>query len=162
MAEVAPLKQRSARPAQPLQPLPGRRVRLFSREAAGTPPPPSTERPAGDARTATMDGAKQKRLIRGELPIDARLDLHGLTREAAHRRLDQFLLRAESQGWRCVLVITGRGRGRLDEPPTGILREALPRWLNAPEHQHRVLGWHPARRDHGGDGAFYVLLRRQR
>lgn len=162
MAEVAPLKSRSPRLAPTLHPLPGQRVRLFSREAAAAPPPLSLERPAGDARIAGMDGAKQRRLIRGELAIDARLDLHGLTREAAHRRLDQFLRRAEGEGWRCLLVITGRGRGPIDEPPAGILREALPRWLNAPDHRHRVLGWHPARREHGGDGAFYVLLRRQR
>ncbi|MCS6877188.1 MAG: Smr/MutS family protein [Geminicoccaceae bacterium] len=97
----------------------------------------------------------RRRLDRGHFPLGARLDLHGLTQEAAHAALTRFLPRAAEAGHRCVLVITGRG-----ERSGGILRTAVPRWLAEPPLAEKVLGWAEAGRSHGGRGALYVLLRR--
>jgi len=146
--------------APPLAPLPGARPRRIVTSIDHLPL--SGEAPAPSQRIEGMDGAKQKRFIRGELPIEGRLDLHGLTQERAHRALDRFLASAHGAGLRCVIVITGRGRGPIDEAPNGVLYQMVPRWLNAPDHAHRVLGWHPAQRKDGGEGALYVLLRRAR
>lgn len=122
-------------------------------EPAPAPPKPPAPRPA--ARPTPLDRRTLRRLERGHYPIGARLDLHGLTQEAAHGALVGFLARAQAQGHRCVLVITGRG-----ERSGGILRTSVPRWLAEAPLAARVLGWAPAGRGHGGEGALYLLLRR--
>lgn len=108
--------------------------------------------PGVDSRTA-------EKLRRGELAINGRLDLHGHTQEEAHRALIAFVEAAWRRRARCVLVITGKGRG---SEGVGILRAALPRWLNAGPLRPRILAFAPAQAKHGGAGAVYVLLRRQR
>lgn len=105
-----------------------------------------------DRRTAT-------RLRRGQVPIDSRLDLHGLTQKEAHAALIRTLTGAQARGERCVLVITGKG---LSKEGGGILKTMLPRWLGEPTIRPMVLGKEVARPQHGGAGALYVLLRRLR
>lgn len=114
-----------------------------------------------------LDRNSENRLRRGEMPIDARLDLHGLTQDRAARSLHDFVLDAYDEGLRCLLVITGKGRPRDDsrpwyEPQAGILRERVPDWLREPGLRDKILRVVPAARHHGGDGAYYILLRRQR
>ena len=89
-----------------------------------------------------------RRLQRGELRRDAELDLHHMTEGEAHAAVATFLAHAVAQGWRYLLIITGRG---------AILRDAVPRWLT--DHAG-VRFFHPAARAHGGDGALYVVVRR--
>lgn len=108
---------------------------------------------------AGIDRRSAERMRRGKMPIEARLDLHGLDQQKAHGELDGFLARAQAQGLRCVLVITGKGRFS-DEG--GVLRKQVPKWLNLPANRTRVLAFDYARPQHGGSGALYVLLRRQR
>ncbi|MDJ0950025.1 MAG: Smr/MutS family protein [Alphaproteobacteria bacterium] len=105
------------------------------------------------------------RLRRGQLPIDARLDLHGMTQAEAHRALADFIAISHDAGRRCVLVITGKG-GRAEDVSTtqrtGVLRQAVPQWLSGPPNAALVLATAPARPKDGGAGALYVLLRRRR
>jgi DNA-nicking Smr family endonuclease len=108
-----------------------------------------------------IDRRSQVRLKRGLYPIEARLDLHGLTQAEAHARLDAFLGTAHRAGRRCVLVITGKGLRPLEEE-RGVLRRAIPHWLDQPPNRGRVLAYAAARPQHGGSGALYVLLRRGR
>src|SRR5712692_5095602 len=107
-----------------------------------------------------VDRRNAERLRRGERRIDARLDLHGMTQDEAHRALDAFLARAEQAGWRCVLVITGKGRPGTSA--AGVLRTAVPRWLNEAPNRARLLAIAAAQPKDGGAGALYVLLRRRR
>jgi DNA-nicking Smr family endonuclease len=116
------------------------------------PPLAPGESPGVDRRTA-------ERFRRGQLSVEARLDLHGLTQEEAHRALASFVQQAHATGLRTVLVITGKG-GFGDA--RGVLREAVPRWLNEGDLRPRVLSCAWAQPKHGGAGALYVLLRRQR
>jgi DNA-nicking Smr family endonuclease len=110
-----------------------------------------------------LDKRSAERLKRGQLPIEARLDLHGLTQEEAHSALLGFLASSEARGLRCVLVITGKGFRRLGETGgLGVLRSAVPRWLNEAPNRARVLAFSAAQPQHGGGGALYVLLRRRR
>ena len=104
------------------------------------------------------------RLKRGKLPVEGRLDLHGLTQNEAERALSTFLARSQERGHRCVLVITGKGGERRGEDfeRTGVLRRMVPLWLNAPANRARVLAFDEARAQHGGGGALYVLLKRPR
>lgn len=107
--------------------------------------------------TAGIDGGTQKRLFRGDVKIDARLDLHGYNAAQAQRKLTQFLSQARVSGYRCILVITGKGvRG------TGVLRSAVPDWLKSAPLSDLVLAMAQAKPSDGGAGALYVLLRRQR
>ena len=106
-------------------------------------------------RHAGIDRATAQRLKRGRYPVEARLDLHGLTQEAAHRALIDFLGASRAAGRRCILVITGHGR-----TSGGILRHAVPRWLDEPPLRRHILTLAPARPTDGGAAALYVLLRR--
>ena len=126
------------------------------------PVPPVTVKTAGPpdlghGRATGIDRRSSERLHRGRLPIEGRLDLHGMTQAAAAERLAGFIERAEAAGKRCLLVITGKGLAS-----GGILRDQVPRWLNLPPNRGRVLAFDYARPQHGGSGALYVLLKRRR
>ncbi|HLI10170.1 MAG TPA: Smr/MutS family protein [Alphaproteobacteria bacterium] len=109
-----------------------------------------------DARTAG-------RLRRGRLPIQGRLDLHGHTQAEAHKALIAFVESSYRRGDRCLLVITGKGQGSAGgKSQSGVLRAAVPRWLAAEPLRGRILAVTEARPQHGGGGAFYLLLRRER
>ena len=103
---------------------------------------------------AGIDGRTQRRLFRGDVPVDRRLDLHGLTAARAESRLAQFIETAARDGCRCVLVITGKG--------AGILRGHVPDWLKRQPLSLHILALAEARPHDGGSGALYVLLRRKR
>ncbi|MEM6974095.1 MAG: Smr/MutS family protein [Pseudomonadota bacterium] len=117
---------------------------------------------------AGLDRRTAERLRKGAREPDARLDLHGLTAEQAHRRLDRFLAEAVSAGLRVVLVITGKGgRRRPEDAPwlpegRGVLRDAAPRWIRQGAQGRRIVGIYEAHIRHGGAGAFYVYLRKPR
>jgi len=106
---------------------------------------------------AAVDAALHRRLTRGRDAIAARIDLHGLTHDAARAALTAFVGRAVENGWRAVLVITGKGVSG-----DGVLRRRVPDWLaEAPIREH-VAGVSEAHRRHGGEGALYVALKRKR
>ncbi|HCP00140.1 MAG TPA: hypothetical protein DIT35_01485 [Rhodospirillaceae bacterium] len=117
---------------------------------------PFSELVAGDY--ARVDRRTADRFRRGKVPIEARLDLHGLYQGAAHDALTHFITECAAQGKRCVLVITGRG----SREGSGVLRERLPQWLNQPPVRGYVLAFTFSRPQHGGYGAVYVLLKRKR
>ena len=127
--------------------------------AVGVKPSAATLPELAPGSAPGVDGRTAEKLRRGELVIDRRLDLHGHTQEEAHRALIAFVEAAWRRRARCVLVITGKGRGG---EGAGILRAALPRWLNAEPLRPRILAFSSAQAKHGGAGAVYVLLRRQR
>ena len=146
-----PAEHRSATDRRHLAGTPG--------NAGGTPAVPvkPTTAPALSPldRLAGVDRATAERLKRGRRPVEASLDLHGMTQAEAHRALAVFVAGSRAAGWRCVLVITGHGR-----LSGGVLKAAVPRWLEEPDLRHAVLAIAPAQPQHGGHGALYVLLRR--
>jgi DNA-nicking Smr family endonuclease len=121
-----------------------------------------------------IDRRTGQRLTRGQVDIDARIDLHGTGVELARHRLLGFLTNARTSGNRLVLVITGKGASpfarhtlhgssHFHAPEReGRLRRLLPEWLNEPEFRSLVSGFQPAHPRHGGGGAFYVKMRRDR
>ncbi len=112
----------------------------------------------------------RQRVASGRTPIDARLDLHGLTQKQAHAALLRFLRGAQADGARIALVVTGKGtprrpsargdHGEAGEP--GVLRRQVPLWLALPEFRPLVVSVEDAHVGHGGQGALYVRLRRLR
>ncbi|HRY26847.1 MAG: Smr/MutS family protein [Geminicoccaceae bacterium] len=145
-APPEPLRPPSSPPPSP-SPTP-------ARPAVPVSQPPPRPQPASHG----IDRRTLQRLGRGLVPIDARLDLHGMTQEEAHRHLGFFLAHHQRRGARCILVITGIG----ERSTGGILRTMTPRWLAEPPNAQRVIAHAPAQRHHGGAGALYVLLRRLR
>jgi len=105
-----------------------------------------------------IDKRTLERFRKGEMPVDATLDLHGMTQDAAHIALLRFIDRAAATGHRCLLIVTGKGL----REGTGVLRKQVPRWLNDTMTRPLLLAIHRARPQHGGDGALYVLLKRKR
>jgi DNA-nicking Smr family endonuclease len=98
-------------------------------------------------------------LRRGRIRPQAEVDLHGLRSDAAGRHLLRELCLAAANGLRCVIVIHGKGLRSSGRP---VLRAQLPRWLADPELEGCVLAFAPACEADGGNGATYVLLRRER
>lgn len=136
---------------------------------AHAPAPLPTAAPPPALANKGIDKRTNQRLKRGQMAIDGRLDLHGHYQADAHRALHGFVRNAYDNGRRCLLVITGKGGPKAaDEDEImpardrGILRRNVPRWLNEAPVRHMVLSIESARPQHGGDGAFYVLLRRKR
>ncbi len=113
-----------------------------------------------------MDAKAHGRMTRGKLKPEARIDLHGMTLSEAHPELVAFILSSQAMGRRLVLVITGKGRARDYDAPMparhGVLRHQVPQWLNLPPLAQAVLQITPAHIRHGGEGAYYVYLRRSR
>ena len=163
--DVAPLQGRRQPPAKPT-PAPKKAVTPAARKSAAKPTPAAPPLPKraelpelATGASAGLDKRTAQRLKRGQLAIDGRLDLHGMTQAEAHGALSAYLERAQGASRRCILVITGKGRVSENG---GVLRTMVPRWLNAPATRARVLAITPAQPKDGGAGALYVLLRRKR
>ena len=116
-------------------------------------PAPPHHAPAPPPRGGGLDRRSAQRLKRGQMAIEGRLDLHGMTQAEAHDALAAFIARSHAAGLRAVLVITGK---------SGVLYGAAPRWLEESANRARVLATSRAQAQHGGAGALYVLLRRKR
>lgn len=112
-----------------------------------------------------IEPGMKKRIQRGTLDIDATLDLHGMRQKEAHAALSRFVRARVARGDRTVLVITGKGLKKLERDAAtiveaGVLRSMLPVWLSEPALAPLIAGWDAAAQAHGGEGAFYVRLRR--
>jgi DNA-nicking Smr family endonuclease len=124
-------------------------------------------RPAPSPPLAPLGRRLKQRVARGREPIDARLDLHGMTQQEAHAALLRFLHRAQASGVKTALVVTGKGLrkssssdGRDADHKPGVLKRQVPMWLALPEFRPLVVGFDDAHVGHGGEGALYVRLRR--
>lgn len=149
-------------PETPAPPRPSRPV------VAPTPMPSyqSDGRPQKKPRAGLEPNLKQ-RLMRGREEIDGTIDLHGMRQVEAQAALERFISARWARGDRTVLVITGKGLKKVDQDAAviierGVLRSMLPIWLSEPQLAPLVAGWDAAAQGHGGDGAFYVRLRRAR
>lgn len=163
-----------ARVARTVEALPGKQIpedEWFAVETMASLVPPLPAKPvqvpkAGPGVTPqpkqkpqTIEKPVIRKLAKGRLPIDGRIDLHGLTQSEAHNLLFGFLARAHERGLRHVLVITGKGASRGSD---GALKRQVPIWLTKPEFRFLISGHEDAARGHGGEGALYIRLRREK
>ena len=112
-------------------------------------------------------------MTRGQVEIEARIDLHGTGIERSHDRLLSFLVDSRARGLRLVLVITGKGASPFARHTLhgsdhyhaperqGRLRRLAPEWFHEARFREHVAGFQPAHPRHGGGGAFYVKLRKR-
>lgn len=166
--------------ARTTRPMPGRMedLLLFEDVAASEPAPATLARSAGPVANAAFaaepeaSGSGQpsgrhhpferpvkRKLARGRLALEARIDLHGMFQSEAHALLLDFLVHAHERGLRHVLVITGKGSSMGSE---GALKRAVPMWFSKPEFRYLISSHEPAAQQHGGEGALYVRLSRQK
>ena len=101
-----------------------------------------------------MDRNTEKKLNRGHMPIEGRLDLHGMNIDQAQEGLNSFLVQSYNSQKRCVLVITGKGKG--------ILKRYVTEWLEQQPLKTMILRTVVAQPKDGGGGALYVYLRKHR
>jgi DNA-nicking Smr family endonuclease len=116
---------------------------------------------AADATLSFARGGVQQKILsklkKGQFPIERNIDLHGSTINEAGAKLQHAIEAAITNQQRCVLVIHGRGKGSFDNKPA--IKTHINQWLReSPD----VLAFHSAQAQHGGTGAVYVLLKRQR
>jgi DNA-nicking Smr family endonuclease len=134
-------------------------------QAQNHTPPVTTPPPLTMGASHDMDRRTARRFARGDMVIDARLDLHGFSLDQAESAVTQFIRRAAAADHRCVLVVTGKGRRGSDgafAAPRGRIRAEAPHWLNRPSLRPLILAVREAHFRHGGGGALYVLLKRRR
>ncbi len=147
----------SANPSAPPQPA----------AAPALAPPVRSRKPSGPPPLAPLERRLKRDLARGRGAVDSAIDLHGMNQAEAHHALRGFLVYAQSQGDRLVIVVTGKGVSKprpnaaswIDEP--GVLRRLVPHWLREADLRAVVIGFEEAGRAHGGAGALYVRLRRR-
>jgi len=165
-SEAAPAVEKPSIATKPAPP--GKRVKTKTAPAAPPPAPPHVALPKvhdlSHGITVGIDRRQADRFRQGRLEIDGKIDLHGRTQAEAHDALHAFIHRAHRAGKRCLLVITGKGGVKTigGAATQGILRQAVPRWLNEPGLRRFVLAFDHAIPQHGGEGALYVLLKRER
>jgi DNA-nicking Smr family endonuclease len=119
--------------------------------------------PSRPAPVPVLDGSWEKRIRGGRLAPDYSIDLHGLNLAAAHVRLDRALGDAVGQGWRVLLVVTGKPRPTPEPGEVrrrGAIRAEIGEWLARSAHAQRIASVRQAHPRHGGEGALYVILRR--
>ncbi len=97
---------------------------------------------------------QDKKVRRGRVDIDRKIDLHDQTRQQAELTLKRGLIRAYNQNQKTILVITGKG-ARLD----GVLRQAFPEWMKDGDIRPIIASFAQAHIRHGGSGAWYVFLK---
>ena len=131
---------------------------------------PTTPDPVVPARAAVktapplpapqkQDDGTARALRKGKWKIDKKIDLHGMTQAAAKTALEKFILAAQRQDKRTLLIITGKGARSTGG---GVLRRMLPHWLELPPLKDIALALTPARAEDGGEGAFYLRLRKKK
>ena len=108
----------------------------------------------------------EQKMSRGQIKIDSTLDLHGMTQEEAKNATVNFVRMAKKNNLNIVLIITGKGvsKGNTnDEYRTryerGVLNQNLPNWLKLPQIRDDINGYKYANTRHGGEGAYYILLK---
>ncbi|MCP5370443.1 MAG: Smr/MutS family protein [Hyphomicrobiales bacterium] len=160
MGDVRPLKGEAGRPRHKKAERPPKAVdgtKGVPRPSAAAPHKAAP--PLEHGKAPGLDKRTALRMKRGKVVIDARIDLHGLTQDEAHRALNAFLAAAQDADRRCVLVITGKGSVR---DGGGVLRTNVPRWLNEPANRSRVNAFSHASPRDGGEGALYVMVKRRK
>lgn len=153
---------------EPLPIPPAKAPPAFSKTAKWAGPALPAYRPPTAAKTKTEPGRvieprMRQRLMRGQIEIDGTIDLHGMRQAEARAALQRFVLARAGRGDRTILVITGKGLKKIDDTTIverGVLRSMLPIWLSEPTLAPLIAGWDVSAQGHGGEGAYYVRLRR--
>lgn len=157
-------KNRIPRVTAAAKPAPPPKTKAAAKGIRGEPK--AAPRPSHTPRSGGLDRQTARKLDKGRLAVEARLDLHGMRQRDAHAALRKFLKGAVAKDYRHVLVITGKGTPRAEpetfyeEDARGVLRQAVPHWLAQGDLAPLIVSFSEAPRRLGGEGALYVRLRK--
>ena len=118
--------------------------------------------------TIMVDKKVFSKLRKGQIEPENILDLHGMTFKKAHKEVLSFVMQSSRKNFRLLLIITGKGQNNkkqnnfFQENSSGTLKKALPGWLSLDPVKHLILNFTFAHNNHGGEGAYYVYLKRNR
>lgn len=112
----------------------------------------------------------KKNIKKGSLKIDRKIDFHGKTLIESEELFATTIIGCYQRNLRCLLFVTGKGLftpkhiNNNDKPKLyhGVIRNALIDWVKLKKFSKYILSFEQASIDHGGDGAFYVYLRKEK
>lgn len=113
-------------------------------------------------------GPINKKLKKGKIPIDRKIDFHGLSVLDAEELFLKTIVNCYNQNLRCILFVTGKGvmkKNKTDNDNIklyyGKIRQNFIIWISKNEVQQYILSVEQAGIEHGADGAFFVYLRKK-
>jgi len=114
-----------------------------------------------------IDKKKLSLLKRGKLQPEFILDLHGMNTVTAKKRSIEFIRLNYLNGKRLLLIITGKGKSLKtsffeNKTEIGIIRKSLKAWLYESDMRTKILGVVSSHIIHGGEGAFYIYLKKNK
>lgn len=125
---------------------------------------------------AGIDRKTRRQIKSGRMDVDRSIDLHGMTQDQAFNVLKAAVEGGVRRGDKTLLVVTGKGGKRfsqLEATPAayrtrnefeqlgGVLKRMVPIWLNDTELKPFIQSYGPSAKEHGGEGALYVILRKR-
>lgn len=156
---VKPLRKKKREDRPPAKTATMQTARAAARQNAENEPRklPKTHTAEGflENVSAPLNRKREKSLRQGALPIDAKIDLHGLTQTEAFETLANFMKRCVRTQKRVLLIVTGKG-----SLGNGVLKKNLETWLSQLPESKDILALRQAAAQHGSEGAFYVVLRK--
>ena len=155
-AQITPLDHNKVRPTHPIPTKKPSRPASHNRYGQTTYQKPANVAAGAITTKHGLDRHWDKRIRRGEVMIDASLDMHGLNLAQAHYRLEELLALAIARRWRLLHIITGHAGG------AGVLARNIRPWLEHSAHTAQIATLRQAHPRHGGKGAWYIILRRSR
>jgi len=110
-----------------------------------------------------------KKLKKGKIPIDKKIDFHGMTVFEAERLFSQTVITCYENNFRNLLFVTGKGVLKKHNEDShqvklyyGKIRSGFFSWVKKNELQKYILAVEQASIEHGADGAFFVYLRKKK
>tara|TARA_Y100001933_G_scaffold57483_1_gene57460 strand:- start:142 stop:684 length:543 start_codon:yes stop_codon:yes gene_type:complete len=114
-----------------------------------------------------IDKKKLSLLKKGKLQPEIKLDLHGMNTVIAKKKSIEFIKSNYLNGKRLLLIITGKGKSSKTSffengNQIGIIRKSLKLWLYESDMRTKILGILSSHINHGGQGAFYIYLKKNK
>ena len=119
----------------------------------------------------TLESANIKKNIKKNiLKIDKKIDFHGRGLLEAEQIFSSTIVECFNKNKRCLLFVTGKGLFKtknhdyVSKPQLyhGVIRAEFFNWVKSKKFSKHILSFEQASTEHGGDGAFYVYLRKNK
>ena len=95
-----------------------------------------------------------------------KIDLHGMSLDDANLKVEKFILKSYSEGYKKLIIVTGKGlRSKSFDNPylskeMSILKNSVPEFIKNNENLNtKIKKISKASENNGGEGAFYILLK---
>jgi DNA-nicking Smr family endonuclease len=120
---------------------------------------------SGDERLPNKDNKFQRKI---SLKIKS-IDLHGYTLEEANKSIENFITKSYEDGINKLIVVTGKGLHSQNEKDPyvsknlSILKYSVPEFISNNQNLMKIIHeMQDAKIEDGGEGAFYILLKKNK